>query len=204
MEISHSIVSYIDLILIFIVAILFVVMFRLQRRFFSKKYYELSRRVFGKGITIRMMLIRLLMIFIFSYIVYWLTESSSIVITGVLLGSFLIVWPVLLNPSTFDVSEAGGYEYNIVNVSTKGWFLLLVSYILFIISSGLIAFLSVRFGEYLLYQTIESFQSWLASAWWIVLLSIFFAKSSDKVEILMEKDILEGKASLDEYNNGEE
>ncbi|MFP8783151.1 hypothetical protein [Planococcus plakortidis] len=151
-----------------------------------------------------MMLIRLLMIFIFSYIVYWLTESSSVVITGVLLGSFLIVWPVLLNPSTFDVSEAGGYEYNIVNVSTKGWFLLLVSYILFIISSGLIAFLSVRFGEYLLYQTIESFQSWLASAWWIVLLSIFFAKSSDKVEILMEKDILEGKASLDEYNNGEE
>ncbi len=203
MEISQSIMSYIDLMLIFIVAILFVVMFRLQRRFFSKKYYELSRRVFGKGITIRMMLIRLLMIFIFSYIVYWLTESSSIVIIGVLLGSFLIVWPILLNPSTFDVSDAGGYEYNIVNVSTKGWFLLLVSYVLFMISSGLIAFLSVRFGEYLLYQTIESFQSWLSSAWWIVLLSIFFAKSSDKVEILMEKDILEGKASLDEYNDGE-
>ena len=204
MEMSNSMMSYADLILIFIVAILFVFMFRVQRRFFSKKYFELSRRVFGRGITIRMMLIRLLMIFIFSYCAYWLTESGSVVIIGVLLGSFLIVWPVLLNPSTFDISEAGSYEYNIVNISTKGWFFLSVSYALFMVSSGLIAFLSVTFGEHLLYQTVESFKSWLSSALWILLLSILFTKGSDKMETLLEKDILDGIASLQEYNNDEE
>lgn len=201
---SHSVISFNDLYLIFIVAILFVVMFRVQRRFFSKNYYELSRRVFGRGITIRMMLIRLLMVFIFSYGVYWLTDSASVVIVGVLLGSFLIVWPILLNPSTFDVSEVGGYNYNIVNISTKGWFFLLLSYVLFIISSGLIAFLSVGFGESLVNQTIESFKSWLLSYWWVFLVSIFFAKSSDKMETLLEKDILDREALLDEYNNDEE
>lgn len=194
-------ISYIQLFLIFIIAILFVSMFRLQRKFFSKKYYELSRRVFGRGITFRMMLIRFILIFFFSYGLYWLIESASTVITGVLLGSFFIVWPVLLNPSTFDVSEAGGYEYNIVNISSKGWIYLLVSYVLFIISSGIIAFLGVSFGEYVFYQTVESFKAWLSGAWFLFPLAIFLSGGSNKMENLLEKDILDKESILNEFNN---
>lgn len=193
--------SNIDLLIALSISFLFVGMFRIQRKYFAKKYYELSRRVFGKGITIRMMLIRLIMIFGFSYITYWLTNNKEVVVLGVLLGSFLIIWPVLLNPSTFDVREVGNYSDSVVHVNRKGWIFLLISYVSFILSAVVIAYLSTSFGEYLLNQTAASFKSWLSSSWWLILVYIFTSKNSEFFETLLEKDILKREERLNQYDN---
>src|SRR5690606_1985878 len=131
-EVDYFMYSNIDFLIIFFIALSFVGMFKIQRKYFARKYYELSRRIFGRGITLRMMLIRLIMIFGLSYLAYWLTNDKEVVVLGILLGSFLIVWPVLLNPSTFDVNEITNHGNNVVHISRKGWILLLISYASFI------------------------------------------------------------------------
>lgn len=196
--------NFSEFIIILAGGISFVLMFRLQRKFFSGQYYELSRRVFGRGVTIRMMLIRVIMIFLYSYIFYSITNSENIVISGVFLGSFLIVWPVLLNPSTFDVQEAGQYEKNVTNVRPIGWFLLLISYLLFIMSSVFIAYTGVSFGDYIVSKTLESFKSWLSSAWWLLIVAILFSKVSELLENILEKDILERRNKLNKYDDNDE
>ncbi|MGE6370965.1 hypothetical protein ACQKDB_17815 [Planococcus kocurii] len=151
-----------------------------------------------------MMLIRLIMIFGLSYLVYWLTNDKEVVVLGILLGSFLIVWPVLLNPSTFDVNEITNHGNNVVHISRKGWILLLISYASFILSAVTIAYLSTSFGEYIIDQTIKSFKSWLSSAWWLILLFILTSKNSEWFENLLEKDIFKNEERLNQYDNTDE
>ena len=196
--------SNIDFLIIFFIALLFVGMFKIQRKYFARKYYELSRRIFGRGITLRMMLIRLIMIFGLSYLAYWLTNDKEVVVLGILLGSFLIVWPVLLNPSTFDVNEITNHGNNVVHISRKGWIFLFISYASFILSAVTIAYLSASFGEYIIDQTIKSFKSWLSSAWWLILLFILTSKNSEWFENLLEKDIFKNEERLNQYDNTDE
>lgn len=196
--------SNIDFLIIFFIALLFVGMFKIQRKYFARKYYELSRRIFGRGITLRMMLIRLIMIFGLSYLAYWLTNDKEVVVLGILLGSFLIVWPVLLNPSTFDVNEITNHGNNVVHISRKGWIFLFISYASFILSAVTIAYLSTSFGEYIIDQTIKSFKSWLSSAWWLILLFILTSKNSEWFENLLEKDIFKNEERLNQYDNTDE
>lgn len=191
--------SIVHLITIFIVAILFVVMFRLQRKFFSSIYYSLSRRVFGNGITIRMMLIRTIMVLVYSFIVFVITENEGVTIIGVGLGSFLIVWPVLLNPSSFDLHKAGNYNEIVTHVNTRGWFLLFLSYISFVISMMLIALISANFGDYIFSAIEESFKAWIGSQLFLIVLFILTSGTSKFFEKLLEKDIFKREERIENY-----
>lgn len=191
--------SILDLVFAFIVAITFVGMFRLQRKFFSKKYFELSRRVFGRGITKRMILLRIVIIFLFSALAYFLIADSNTILLGVLLGSFLIVWPVLLNPSQFDLEEFGDWGQSKVKMNKKGWFFLLFSYFLFISTSVIVAYLSINYSENILFLSTESFKSWALGNFWLIIVAILGYPVSERTENYLEQDIRKRQEEILEY-----
>lgn len=191
--------SSLDLVFAFIVAIAFVSMFRLQRKFFSKKYFELSRRIFGRGITRRMILLRIVMIFLFSVLAYFLIEDRNTVLLGVLIGSFLIVWPVLLNPSQFDLEELGDWGQSKVKMNKKGWLFLLSSYFFFIITSVIIAYLSLNYSENILFLSVESFKSWALGNFWLIIIAILGYPVSERTENYLERDIRKREEEIMEH-----
>jgi len=192
--------SILDIVLCFILAVGFVIMLRLQRKFFPQKYYELSRRVFGYGITHRMRIIRSLLIFSYGILTSVLLKDDLLTISTIFLGSFLVVWPVLLNPHQFDLNELGEYEDLIVRMNTKGRFLLYCSYILFIISSGILAYLATRFGFVMVDLTLNSFKSWAEGSLWAFLMFIFSENGSKRLEHLLDRDIRKRQQKVQEYN----
>lgn len=192
--------SILDIALCFALAIGFVIILRLQRKFFPRKYYELSRRVFGYGITHRMRIIRSLLIFSYSVVVLFLIEDDLLTISTIILGSFLVVWPVLLNPHQFDLNELGGYGDLIIRINTKGKFLLYCSYILFIISSGILAYLATRFGFMMVDVTVNSFKSWAEGSIWAFLMFLFSENGSKRLENLLDSDIRKNQQKMEEYN----
>lgn len=90
--------SYFDLLIIFIVSILFVLVFRIQRNMFPTNYFANSDLVLNSFVTYRMLSIRYIIIFFFGLASYFLVNNTSTVVVGTFLGSFLIIWPTLLSP----------------------------------------------------------------------------------------------------------
>lgn len=92
-------VSYLDLLLIFMTSLAFVLLFRLQRNFFPTNYFANSQIILDTVVTYRMILVRYIFIFIFGLISYFITKNTPVILIGTFLGAFLIVWPTILAPS---------------------------------------------------------------------------------------------------------
>ncbi|WP_214764600.1 hypothetical protein [Exiguobacterium sp. s141] len=183
----------------FFIAIGFVLIFRLQRYLFPRKYYELSRRVFGRGITLRMRIIRTILIFAYSILTLYVFKDDTLTVLTISLGSFLIVWPALLNPYQFDLNEMGGYGEYTIHINKKGKLFLYTSYSLFVLSSGVLAYLATRCGEIILRMTIDSFIEWRGSLIFSALLYIFFEGGSKRLEDLLDNTIRKQQHDTESY-----
>lgn len=180
--------SFIDLLLILFYSIIFVLMFKAIRKFFPKKYFELSRLIFGNGVTIRMRIIRSVVIFAYSYMIYVILGNQEAAIFSIMLGSFLIVWPVILNPEQFNLNETGWYKQR-VHVNKKGKIYLYSSYAFFIFYSTSIAVLAVKVGNVFFDLTKKSFESWIDGLIMYFILAIFFENGSKIFEGLLSKNV---------------
>lgn len=190
--------SFLNLLSMLLIAIVFVLIFKGIRKFFPKKYFELSRLVFGNGVTIRMRIIRSIVIFTYSYLVYLILDNKEATVFSIMLGSFLIVWPVLLNPDQFDLNETGWYKQP-VRVKTKGKILLYLSYICFVLYAISLSLLAVQKGDLIFKYTKESFGSWADGLIMYVLLTLFFENGSKIFERLLSKSINKTQQKTKEY-----
>jgi hypothetical protein len=93
-----------DLFQSFIIAIFFVILFKLQRELFSHVYFAASDIVFGfeSAPTKKAVLIRLFILLAYGNVLCILIDSHNNIILGMTFGSFLIVWPVFLNEENID------------------------------------------------------------------------------------------------------
>lgn len=127
-------VTYLELVFIFLVAILFVILFKIQKYIFSPNYFSSARFILDKNVTYRMLGLRYILILLFSLTSNLIFKDRSIVIIGVLLGSFLIVWPTLLAPS-----EA---YFKIGYIQPRDKLMIYFLNFIFVISSTLVAHFS--------------------------------------------------------------
>lgn len=127
--------SIFELILSIFFAFVFVGIFYLQRIKDPIYYFGFSEIVYGfkTSISISSFFVKALVIFVFSIVVYLLTNSLEVVNFSVFLGSLLLVWPVIINPEQIDYRIAERRK------------LLLFIYFVFILLSIIISRIGVLF-----------------------------------------------------------
>lgn len=110
-------------------SIIFVLIYAIHRLFFNVSYFGFSEVVYGykDKITIKAVLLRLFIPFIYACITYYFTNSMILTLSGVFWGSILIIIPPFLNPECSD-----GRFYNLRN-------LLYFVYIVFLILNCCVA-----------------------------------------------------------------
>lgn len=92
-------INYQELGLIFIVAVLFVLLFKVQKMISPQNYFSNAQYIVEKDVTCTMQVVRYFYILTFALIGSFLINSRFIVVAGVALGAFLIIWPALIVPS---------------------------------------------------------------------------------------------------------
>jgi len=99
-----SLYSLEELFFSFIVAIIFIFIFKLQKEIFNESYWATSDILSGieKAPTFKTFFIRFLIILVFAIVLNYFI-SPKIIVFGLTLGSFLIVWPLFLNNN--DIPE---------------------------------------------------------------------------------------------------
>ncbi|MCI2802796.1 hypothetical protein [Staphylococcus pettenkoferi] len=129
------------LIMIFIFSLVFVLFFKVQKNLFPSSYFAFSYAFLEhEKITVKKYFSRICVIVIyntFSYLILHLFFSADITATIILssnfLGSFLILWPLILYPK----------ENFIELPSKKAVILLVIIYVIFIFSVMIIALLTL-------------------------------------------------------------
>lgn len=130
-------VTYLELSLICFVAILFVLLFKIQKNVYPQNYFSNSQFILSKDVSYKMLVIRYIFILLFSLIVYFVLNSRTIVVIGTLLGSFLIIWPTLIAPSEAYLDI--GY------IKSKDKVVIYLLHFIFVISSTLVAYFATIF-----------------------------------------------------------
>ena len=89
---------------IFLISMLFFGMFFIQRYSGNVYYFGFGEIVYGFKTSIKpiAVIVKFLMIICFTFIIQFLFQNELLVLSGVFLGSFLIVWPAILNPENID------------------------------------------------------------------------------------------------------
>lgn len=170
-------VSYFDLLIIFLIAVCFVALFKLQKKFTPTKYFANSQLIVGESVSWRMILIRFLLVFLFGMLSNTIIKEEVVILLGVILGSFLIIWPTILSPSE-------SYMYT---VKKSDIFFIYLSNFLFVITSVSIVFIAIK-----LFPMISGYVTdnkadllWDISIWFII--AIFGFPGKEKVDRLLEK-----------------
>lgn len=125
-------ITYLELVFIFLIAVSFIILFKIQKTIFSPSYFSSSQFILDKNVTYKMLGLRYVLILLFSLASNFIFNDKAIVIIGVLLGSFLIIWPTLLAPS-----EA---YWDIGYIKTKDKLIIYFLHFIFVISSTLVAY----------------------------------------------------------------
>lgn len=125
-------VTYLELSFIFLIAILFVTLFKIQKIIFSQNYFSNSQFILNKDVSYKILGIRYILILIFSLICYFIFKSRSIVVIGIFVGSFFIIWPTLISPS--EAYSDIGY------IKSRDKILIYLLHFIFIISSTFTAY----------------------------------------------------------------
>jgi len=96
----------------FLIALLFVGMFQIQR-LIKGYYFGFGELVYGVRASIEPLafLVKALMIAFFATLSFSVTHAEAVTIAGVTLGSFLIVWPAVLHPGIEGTSSQRWYLY---------------------------------------------------------------------------------------------
>ncbi|MCQ6521320.1 MULTISPECIES: hypothetical protein [Bacillus] len=122
-----------DLIISFAFGLLFIGMFLAQKRFFPSKYFSLTEVILETKVTYMMILVRIGMIFVYGLVGYLITESAEAVLLGGIIGSFLIIWPAILNPLNIYIQPNRKLE----------WVLIIGALLIFPIATFLIVYSSI-------------------------------------------------------------
>lgn len=126
--------SITDLIFSFILGLLFIGMFLAQKKFFPSKYFSLTEVILETKVTYMMILVRTGMIFVYGLVCYKISSSAEVVLLGGVIGSFLIIWPAILNPSNIYIHPRKKLE----------WVLVIGALLIFPIATFLIVFSSIQ------------------------------------------------------------
>ena len=131
--------SIYELIYSFICGIIFVMIFYVQRVKDPIYYFSFGEIILGirTSISYMALFLRFLIIFVFGFIVSLVFSSIFITCFSAFLGSFLIIWPALLNPESTDFRLR----------KKRG--LILLAYVLFVFLSILISYLSSIFMSFI-------------------------------------------------------
>ncbi|MDF9450965.1 hypothetical protein [Bacillus toyonensis] len=106
--------SITDLILSFIFGLLFIGMFLAQKKFLPSKYFSLTEVILETKVTYMMIIVRTAMIFVYGLVCYGISSSAEIVLLGGVMGSLLIIWPAILNPSNIYIQPRTKLEWILV------------------------------------------------------------------------------------------
>lgn len=125
--------SFEDLFVSFCIAIVLIFLFKLQRELSPRTYFSMSDIINGvESSPTRMdVIIRILIIFTLGIVCNFFVDDPNIIVLGLTMGSFLIVWPAFLN------------EENINPRVINKKFLLYTLLILFVLSTFFISKLSI-------------------------------------------------------------
>lgn len=123
-----------DLMFSFILGLLFIGMFLAQKKFFPTKYFSLTEVILETKVTYMMIIVRIGMIFVYGLVCYGISNSAEIVLLAGVMGSFLIIWPAILNPSNIYIQPRRKLE----------WILVVVVLLIFPIATFLIMVSSIQ------------------------------------------------------------
>jgi len=142
--------TLVDLALAFGISLLFIIVFKIHREILPGQYFSMSEIIYGFQLmpTKLAVVIRVLIIFIFGLVLSAINLEPKIILLGLTLGSFLIVWPGFLSEENIDE--------RVIDKKTTLYSL----FILFILSTLMIAKLSIvgySLGEELITMYIHSF-----------------------------------------------
>jgi hypothetical protein len=130
---NNYVFTIIDLLVIVLISFIYVATFRIQKIISPSDYFGFQEIVYGVRKSIRpiSIVIKFAVILFYSSLCFMAIKNGPNIIVGVTLGSFLIVWPNIMNP------------YNLDPKLVRKKMILYIWYIIFIISSGFIAHLGV-------------------------------------------------------------
>lgn len=94
----------IEFIKIFVISFLFFGMFFIQKYSGNVYYFGFGEIVYGFRTSLKPLavILKFLMIICFTFIIQFFFRNELQILLGVFLGSFLIVWPAILNPEHID------------------------------------------------------------------------------------------------------
>ncbi|MFP7416604.1 hypothetical protein [Priestia filamentosa] len=192
--------SYSDLFISFIISIGFVLIFIAQKRFFFGAYFTFLEIVVDHTVTVRKIIIRILMIFIFAGICKAIVHSEPVILLGVLLGSFLIIWPAIVNTEDIFFRSLTSGEKSIA----------FMMYFFFIAASVSIAKMAFSFYPLFIDFTIEQAVNYIKENFLIILFAIFGYPAQDGTRRVLDRRIstrhsyFEQQAAAEEDNEDED
>lgn len=98
--------TFIELFYSFIIAIGLIFLFKLQRELSPRTYFSMSDIIYGiNSIPTRMdIIIRVFIILVYGTSLNFIFQNSNVILFGLTLGSFLIVWPAFLSDQNIHYS----------------------------------------------------------------------------------------------------
>lgn len=175
--------SYVELLLAILVAALFILMFKLQRKFFVRAYHSGGELIEGK-VSIRNILIRYLMITAFSMILILLSFDVKVIILGTGIGSFLIVWPAFISPYTRSLFTYTSFQE----------FIYYCYLILFPVASIAVAYLATRYFAF----GVSTLQAIISNIAINLLTFVILGGSESKLYSWLDAKIIKHQEEMDE------
>lgn len=172
--------SILDLLWAFLVGILFIFMFLFQKRTFPSQYFSMAEIILDRTVTVKMILVRMILIFLFGAVAQFIFKDASMVLLGVIIGSILIVWPVILNPRQIFIDTPKGIEI----------LLFYILYLIFIATSFSIAYVAISFLPEVTDFTFESLKDFAKDNVWPILFLLFGGSSENKIGQVLDRKIL--------------
>lgn len=142
-----------DLILICLVAFLFILIFRIQKRVFPKAYHSVSSFILQDTVTVKLIVIRILLLLTFGATLSKFIETDNLITFGSAVGSFLIIWPAILNYKN-DIEALGLLD-------KKDKILYYVLLILFSISSTILVYTGANLSPFYLGALNNLIENWI-------------------------------------------
>lgn len=138
-----------DLIILLIISFIYVIIFRIQAKVDPANYFGFGELFYGLRVSIKPLhfCIKAIIIFLFSIISFLTIKNDILVMLGIGVGSFLLVWPGML------------YDQNLHYKFKNRKKIVIIIYFIFIFLSIVISWLGIITLSYLKPMTIEYVKS---------------------------------------------
>lgn len=182
-------ISYLELVYICFIAILFVFLFKIQQRISPQNYFSNSQFILDKDVSYKMLGIRYVLILLFSLNFYFIFNNRVLIVIGIFFGSFLIIWPILIAPS-----EA---YWDIGYIKSKDKVVIYLLHFIFVISSTLVAYFATVLSPLIKDLFIEYKLNALSNLIKYFIGSIIFAPLEKKGKDYLNRSVINNKELID-------